>query len=738
MASKDERKLARTIVDLSRRLDASRARQLPFTSVELDDGTEQGVTDGIGVGRDAYDLTTTHDESISDISDISDSSAIEATFLPELLASGHGSSDAAFELGLATAARVTEARDIADEALEKAIAAGQTATGFRRVRSAEEPEAPEGGWERNDEWVRVHPDTHPDLDLRGKAYEVLVWNGTEFAHAEYLADTILLPSDDGTIRLGKGVVYAPNMAADALDAMTVRSPQIYGGYIEAPTIASSSKLGGGANRLNDPFFEGAINSSWVASGHMGDAAVKQTDTVTWSQPWNWYYNNSSTPTSRRVNSGRVTADLNLKPRPRRTGSITFANYSWFDSAARNIDNPYTFKAIYGTSIITQLGGVFDPTFDAIDFPPLKVATARTTYLTNSAVVPVASGDIWNLRLGAARLTPEEAAIITVAEIQVVNATTGALLWTHSLSREALIAGEVNAFWNCQFTGNVKYRIRATYTAAGESLSRTYSPSSWANATDDGALDDQWSGAQSKSAVYGGHPQEREGLLYMEGNPLGPGFVRRARFDWKLQSAIFSKVEGGRGWRLSEEAGLELFSSMGAKTAQLDGENNFFAGRIASAETGARWEVVRDKMSLFDGTNTEVANIRRDGIYMRFGGSIRADGDTGWSRIDSGSIPGAALGPGITHGVNSLYVGLQARIQDGVLYITGRLERSGGIPANHVLFTLPPGFRSPVPDPSYVYSGGDNFAVMQPNGECILALAATSYATITKMVIPLRN
>lgn len=118
------------------------------------------------------------------------------------------------------------------------------------------------------------------------------------------------------------------------------------------------------------------------------------------------------------------------------------------------------------------------------------------------------------------------------------------------------------------------------------------------------------------------------------------------------------------------------------------------------------------------------------------GRISNSDDIPWGRLDE-VIPGAALGPGMIHGVNTLYVGLQACVKAGVLYIGGRLERSGGIPANHVLFSLPPAYRSPVPDPGPAYSSaGHNFVVLQPNGECILALQSNAYVTIYKMPIPL--
>lgn len=221
MSKNDARKIASMLVEHERQLAGMRAKQLPFSAVTLEDGTAQGVVDGAVATRDALELAEVHDASLIDISDISDDAAVESTFLPERLALSAGGVDAAFDLGLITSARAAEAREVADAALAKAIEAGQTAAGFKRVRSATEPAAPEGGWERGDEWVLVHPDTHPNAELRGKAYEVRVWNGTAFVHAEYLADSLLIPSENGTIAIGDARIYAPEIIGGDVIGTTV-------------------------------------------------------------------------------------------------------------------------------------------------------------------------------------------------------------------------------------------------------------------------------------------------------------------------------------------------------------------------------------------------------------------------------------------------------------------------------------------------------------------------------------
>ena len=110
MSKNDARKIARRIVDIERQLEGLRAKQLPFSAVTLDDGSAQGLVDGAVATRDALELTEVHDDSLIDIADISDASAVESTFLPERLGASDGSSDAAFDLGLIAVEQIRETR----------------------------------------------------------------------------------------------------------------------------------------------------------------------------------------------------------------------------------------------------------------------------------------------------------------------------------------------------------------------------------------------------------------------------------------------------------------------------------------------------------------------------------------------------------------------------------------------------------------------------------------------------
>ena len=72
----------------------------------------------------------------------------------------------------------------------------------------------------------------------GLAVEVRVWNGSEFVPDQLLVDELIVLDENGVIRLADGIVSAPQLAADALHAKVINNGQFFGGYIEAPTIAS--------------------------------------------------------------------------------------------------------------------------------------------------------------------------------------------------------------------------------------------------------------------------------------------------------------------------------------------------------------------------------------------------------------------------------------------------------------------------------------------------------------------
>lgn len=519
--------------------------------------------------------------------------------------------------------QVSSSYEAAKQAYNLAFSATQTVDGMRRVvPSITEPTPPAAGWMNGDQWwqYEVEPVTG-----RNRIANIWVWNGTAFVPFQIVADSLLIPGSVGNILLADG----------AIDAMTITGAQIYGGYIEAPVIASSDKLGTGANVLNDPEFTSTLDTAWVASGHLGDAAKTQTDTVTWDQ----------TPvvsgTSYR-RQGAVNASMTFPTITREVGSLLFANYSWVPSN-RTLTNPHT----YATSFVPG-AGASDPTFAAVAAPPLNTKVTRTTYLTNSVTQTVAVGDIWtadleldDYSLGAA----VRAAMLENVEIavEVVNASTSAVLWSHVATTDELSALRMRATWVSTFAGNVKVRIRATYLAAGGTgfNALAFGPLRKLGA---GSYEKAWTGAtqvrnwptDAPSQPFPGSADPTKYSWLYGGSPSESAFARgsgNASIDTlsairlRAKRAVFAKVEPEKGWRLTEGGGLELFNEAGAKTGQLDGETNFISGEIATAESGLRWELVGDQINLYSAANVLLGSIRRDGTKIRVDGTLSLNGFT---------------------------------------------------------------------------------------------------------------
>ena len=675
MVSRDERRIARELVDAKRAREGSRTRQIPHTSVELDNGESAGLVEAATDATDARALSEVQADQLGDLTDITDTSTLEATFLPERLAPSVGSAGAAFDVAVAAAVRVNEAQDRADEAMEEAIRSGRTALGLARRYGDVEPDPPEGGWVVGAEWVKT---------ADGVAREVFVWDGTEWVHAQYLADEILLPGDDGAIRLGNSMVSAPNMAAGALDAFTVNALQMYGGYIEAPTIASSDKLGSGANALDDPTFVSAIDEAWVASGHLGDAAATQLDNIRWNQ--NWVQQNFYGGPTTWKNDGSVAARLEIQPLARRVGTLLFPNFS-FVPPTRNINNPYTFT---NTDWMNgHSGGDYDPSIRAVKSPAAPLpGTAKTSYLTNTAVIPVVSGERWNARITFTPVPTAQVQFVVGIWVEVIDAITDVVVWSRPLVSDEIRGGILNAWWDCDFTGDVKYRIKATYTAGGGMPpKRIVVPGSWAGKwpVSGPGTGSTWVAPAGKYLSYGSSPTSAQ---YMQ--PIWDG---RIGINIDVRDAVFAKVEPQRGWRLTEDGGLELFNSLGAKTGNIDGQNNFLAGRFATADSGMRWEVQGERVAFFDAAGLLVGGMRRAGDGIQIFGPTSFQGDTDWANVAPQS---GATGT------------VRWKRMNGRIYVEFSLTAATAIPYDGALspaFTLPSAALPAVNQPLTVSGGG---------------------------------
>lgn len=533
-------------------------------------------------------------------------------------------------------ADVAEALAEAQQAIEDAANALTTSSGKNaRRRGPVQPDPPPGGWVQGDQWVVDNYDGNP--------VELKVWNGSEFVHEQLLSSELLILSTEGIIRLADGVVTAEAIAADAIDAMTIRGVQIYSGYIEAPVIASSDKLGSGTNVLNDPDFTSAVNTAWVASGHLGDANRTQTDTVNWSGTFNWQHQLYPAAYTAVQQNGSAIFDAVLSARPRKTGTLLFANHAWFNDAARTFSNPYSYPsnpAWPGGGPDTPGGiilaggtgaGATDITFMQLDSREPLAGTARTTYLTNSAVVAVTSGERWNARLTFSKISAAQLELLSSMTVEVINSATNAVLWSRPLEDDELQAGAVNAWWDSTFTGNVKMRVKAVYAAAAGLFMRRPRLTSYAYRYHNSSVYRLWQAAASDHAAYGRYVTQGQSVTDIyPGGTYAAEMSKRLTFEVTLSSALFAQVEPEAGWRLTPEDGLELFNSLGARTGKIDGESNYLAGVFATQESGRRLQIEGEELQWFTAAGVERSTISEDadGVHVA-GQGLTLNGNPVW-------------------------------------------------------------------------------------------------------------
>lgn len=226
MTDRSARRVARLLAQLLTRADSGRARQLPVSSVTLDDGTAQGIIDTATQATDAHTLSEVQAGQLDDLGQITDTSAIDATFLPERIAGADASADAGYATGVAAweiartaQAGVQNALDQAAQAIQQAANALTTSNGKNaRRRGQTQPTEPPGGWTAGDQWIVDNADGVPS--------EVRVWNGTAFVFEQILAAELLVVSGGGKVRLADGVVTADAIAADAIDGMIITGATI--------------------------------------------------------------------------------------------------------------------------------------------------------------------------------------------------------------------------------------------------------------------------------------------------------------------------------------------------------------------------------------------------------------------------------------------------------------------------------------------------------------------------------
>lgn len=581
-----------------------------------------------------------------DAQELADESTLSDADRWEEAAEAEESAHVAHMEAIAVSQAVDGAHAEAKAAAEVAADAKATADGKNaRRRGASEPEPPEGGWVQGDQWVR-------DEDRGGLLVpvEILVWNGTEFVSEQVLANDVLVVGPNGVVQLKDGVVTTEALMAEsvtsdviatnALNAKRIESPEIVGGVIEAPTIVSSAAVGVLANELADPHFESPLDTSWVLSGFLGDSEARQVDTVTWDKSWVW---RSGIITSNYRNWGSFIATLVVPPRERQTaGTIIRPNFSWLNKAARTLTNPHKFTDLVGSSSdADHTGGNFDPTFKKIDTRAPLAGTSRTTYLTNANTFTITQGTRWRYKLETTRLTAVQTAFVSSFYLQVISASNNAVVFQYPITKAEMQAGNIVGYWdNTAFNGAVKFRLAITYTAgAGKNTaSRKLNAAARAQQTRNGSVIGSQMVPNSGfiDSPYTAYPQKTNGVLYANGTHT-PQYIDRINTNMDIVYASFQNVETKSGWRITEANGLETFNSSGFLSGKFNGEDNFFSGRMASREGGARWEIEGDRMSLFGPTGPVLAQLRGVEGGLLFDGPVSFAGDTDWASI---TAPGA--------------------------------------------------------------------------------------------------
>lgn len=450
---------------------------------------------------------------------------------------------------------------------------------------------------------------------------VRAWNGASWNDFQLVANSVIVPGSVGPIQLAEGAVTAPAISADALEGKTIK-----GAYIEGPTIASGPNLGV-SNLLPDPSFSTAPDATWVASGHLGDATTTiQTDTITWDQTLSPTGGFGGTFRMR----GSAVVPTTVSPVTRTAGSLMFRSTAGiFASTTRTVTNPWDYIARNKYPI--------DPSTDysltQVDAAPTGgTAVTRTTYLTNSGTASVTAGD--SLRLEYEVNSPGWTTVDAALTVQLINATTSAVLWeqaspTVSLAGGALSLGRFVISLTPDFTANVKLRFKAVYQHAGGGLTRritsgyvrrdTVAQSTPPASTPDFnqnlagyALD------PLRNPDYSLTPASTVNSQSRWGTTATASIWRRTNAKLNVTYASLGKLNpSGAGFLLTAEGGYQAFSADGSVTVRLDGDNNFFEGTIRTAESGQGSEItdtsVRVSPNLEDPTSG--ATLTSDGLVF---------------------------------------------------------------------------------------------------------------------------
>lgn len=466
-----------------------------------------------------------------------------------------------------------------------------------------------------DLWYVVVADT-------GTVVGVNSWNGIDWVPRTFVADSIFVPGSVGTVSIADGAVSAPKVAANSMtaDKMTVGFLDGYtirGVYIESPTISSGPNVGT-TDLLSDPMLATAPDTTWVASGWLGDAGnIVQTDTISWDQ------SKTISGTTWRMR-GNVVADMYVKPSTRTTGSLTFRSAAgMYSTTGRTITNPYIYTSYPGSART-------DPSLQAVGVTPYtgSSATDRTTYLKNSTSATVAVGDL--LRIDWAFETPSDRSSSTGDDVsitaQIIRASDSVVLaeFIAPTNSGTAISGSYISTWTSTYAGAVTLRFKSVYKFAGGGMERRIRTGGYVRR-------DTVSGTGTNPG-YPDFNQSAAGYaLDPNTNPdydLLPADSSNSQLVWKYRdtgffhpSQNYAKVTRGRlsrlnptaGFLITTDGGFQAYDTLGRVTARINGSDNLISGRLRSRESGTGIDITNGVLTAAGEMNAPLTSSSRTEI-----------------------------------------------------------------------------------------------------------------------------
>ena len=488
------------------------------------------------------------------------------------------------------------------------------------------------------------------------------WNGVDWVPRTFVADSIFVPGSVGTVSIADGAVSAPKVAANSItaDKMTVGFLDGYtirGVYMESPTISSGPNVGT-TDLLSDPMLATAPDTTWVASGWLGDAGnIVQTDTISWDQT------QTSGGTSWRMR-GNAIADMYVKPITRTTGSLTFRSAAgMYSTTGRTITNPYVYTGYPGYPGTAYT----DPSLKSVGVTPYTGASAadRTTYLKNSTSATVAVGDL--LRIDWAFETPSDRSSSTGDDVsitaQIIRASDSVVLaeFVAPTSSGTAISGSYISTWTSTYAGAVTLRFKSVYKFAGGGMERRIRTGGYVRRdTISGTVHPSYPDFNRSAAGYALDPRMNPDYDVLPANSTNfqlqwryadTGFYYPSQNFAKLTRARLSRLNPTAGFLITTDGGFQAFDTLGRVTARINGSDNLISGRLRSRESGNGIDITDGYLTAGKEMSAPLPNSTR--TELNFAGISIYNRDSGAAGLTVLSRDTLALSPTSTNGASAL-------------------------------------------------------------------------------------